>query len=62
MHVPPSVHGPGSTAAVIDRLVHHSVVIELAGESYRVEHASQRAKAGLETAKSKRGKHANNGN
>jgi len=34
---------PMTTAAVIDRLVHHSVIIELSGPSYRAE-AAKRAK------------------
>jgi len=33
------------TAAAIDRLVHHSVIIELNIPSYRVEHAKQRQQA-----------------
>jgi DNA replication protein DnaC len=34
---------PMTTAAAIDRLVHHSVIVELSGPSYRVE-AAKRAK------------------
>jgi DNA replication protein DnaC len=33
------------TAAAIDRLVHHSVIIELNIPSYRVEHAKQKQQA-----------------
>ena len=32
---------PMTTAAVIDRLVHHSVIIELNLKSYRMEHAKK---------------------
>lgn len=35
---------PMTTAAAIDRLVHHSVVLELNVPSYRLEHAKQRPK------------------
>jgi DNA replication protein DnaC len=38
---------PMTTAAAIDRLVHHSVILELTGASVRVEHAqAERANAG----------------
>lgn len=30
---------PVTTAAAIDRLVHHSIILELDGESYRMQHA-----------------------
>jgi DNA replication protein DnaC len=33
---------PMTTAAAIDRLVHHATIVELAGESYRNEMAQQR--------------------
>jgi DNA replication protein DnaC len=36
---------PMTTAAAIDRLVHHSIIVELTGESYRME------KAGVEAEK-----------
>ena len=35
---------PMVTAAAIDRLVHHSVIIELNIESYRMEEARKRSK------------------
>src|SRR3984893_13500170 len=38
------------TAAAIDRLVHHSVIIELNIPSYRVEHAKMNQKAAAEAA------------
>jgi len=38
---------PMTTAAAIDRLVHHAVILELDGESYRAEHAKgQKQKGG----------------
>ena len=41
---------PMTTAAAIDRLVHHSVIVELNVPSYRAEQAkSRRAKAATET-------------
>ena len=36
---------PMTTAAAIDRLVHHAVILELTGESYRTEAAEKRNKA-----------------
>lgn len=36
---------PMTTAAAIDRLVHHATILELAGESYRSETAKQRRAA-----------------
>jgi len=33
---------PMTTAAAIDRLVHHSIILELAGTSYRATHAQKR--------------------
>lgn len=39
-----------TTMAAIDRLVHHSIVLELNGESYRAESAKQRNKKGQSTA------------
>ncbi|MBN1446450.1 MAG: ATP-binding protein [Bacteroidetes bacterium] len=49
-----------TTAAAIDRLVHHSIIIELTGESYRVEHATQQTGANVGTAKARRGKSTKN--
>lgn len=40
---------PMTTAAVIDRLVHHSVILELNIKSYRVEKAKRRKKGGEES-------------
>lgn len=37
---------PMTTAAAIDRLVHHSIILELDNESYRAQHARQRRKGG----------------
>ena len=37
-------HDPMTTAAAIDRLVHHSVVLELNVPSYRAEQAGKRRK------------------
>lgn len=34
--------GPMTTAAAIDRVVHHSTILELSGESYRAEAAQER--------------------
>jgi DNA replication protein DnaC len=34
-----------TTAAAIDRLVHHATILELVGESYRTEAARQRNNA-----------------
>ena len=42
-----------TTAAVIDRLVHHSVIIELNVPSYRVETAEQTKSAGQPRNRSK---------
>lgn len=42
---------PTTTAAAIDRLVHHSVIIELNLESYRLEESRKQRKAALETTK-----------
>ena len=36
---------PMTTAAAIDRLVHHSVILEFNGKSVRAEHAEQRQRA-----------------
>jgi hypothetical protein len=36
------VRDPMTTASAIDRLVHHSVILELNVASYRMEHAKQR--------------------
>jgi len=38
---------PVTTAAAIDRLVHHSIIIELDGESYRMKHAKNKQRKGL---------------
>jgi DNA replication protein DnaC len=35
---------PLTTAAAIDRLVHHSIILELDGQSYRMEHAKTQKK------------------
>ena len=37
---------PMTTAAAIDRLVHHAVILELTGHSYRAKGAKKRAAAG----------------
>jgi DNA replication protein DnaC len=42
---------PTTTAAAIDRLVHHSVIIELNLDSYRLEESRKQRKAALETNK-----------
>ena len=39
---------PMATAAAIDRLVHHAVILELAVPSYRTEHAKRRTAAAKE--------------
>jgi len=38
---------PMTTAAAIDRIVHHAVILELSGSSYRSEAASKRAKGAV---------------
>ncbi len=43
-------HDPMTTAAAIDRLVHHSVILEMTGDSIRNEEAKQRMAAGLEVS------------
>ena len=43
---------PTTTAAAIDRLVHHSVIIELNLESYRLEESRKQRKAAQENSKS----------
>jgi hypothetical protein len=45
---------PMTTAAAIDRLVHHSVILEMTGTIVRAETAEQAKKEGTTTA---RGKH-----
>ena len=35
---------PMTTAAAIDRIVHHSIILELVGKSYRAHEAEQRSK------------------
>ena len=42
---------PMTTAAAIDRLVHHATIIEMVGESVRAEEAAARAKQAAEAAK-----------
>lgn len=37
---------PITTAAAIDRLVHHSIILELDGESYRMQHAKTKKQKG----------------
>jgi len=37
---------PMTTAAAIDRLVHHSIILELDGESYRMQHAKTNKQKG----------------
>jgi DNA replication protein DnaC len=37
---------PMTTAAAIDRLVHHSIILELDGESYRIQHAKNKKQKG----------------
>lgn len=37
---------PMTTAAAIDRLVHHSIILELDGDSYRVQHAKNKKQKG----------------
>ena len=36
---------PMTTAAAIDRLVHHATILELTGESYRSDAANQRGRS-----------------
>ena len=38
-----------TTAAAIDRLVHHALILELDGESYRAKNAKERKQKGGET-------------
>ena len=40
------VQDPMTTAATIDRVVHHSVILELNVKSYRAEAAHQRTRSG----------------
>jgi DNA replication protein DnaC len=35
-----------TTAAAIDRLVHHSIILELDGDSYRMAHAKNQKNKG----------------
>ncbi len=37
---------PVTTAAAIDRLVHHSIILELDGDSYRMQHAKNKKQKG----------------
>jgi len=37
---------PMTTAAAIDRLVHHSIILELDGDSYRMTHAKNQKNKG----------------
>ena len=39
---------PMTTAAAIDRLVHHSIILELDGDSYRMQHAKSKKQKGSE--------------
>ena len=39
---------PMTTAAAIDRLVHHSIILELDGDSYRMQHAKTKKQKGSE--------------
>lgn len=39
---------PITTAAAIDRLVHHSIILELDGDSYRMQHAKNKKQKGGE--------------
>jgi len=39
---------PMTTAAAIDRLVHHAIILELDGESYRMQHAKTKKQKGGE--------------
>ena len=39
---------PMTTAAAIDRLVHHSIIVELDGDSYRMQHAKTKKQKGGE--------------
>ncbi len=41
---------PMTTAAAIDRLVHHATIVEMVGESVRAEEAAQHAKDHRKTA------------
>jgi DNA replication protein DnaC len=45
-----------TTADANDRLVYDSIIIELTGESYRVEHTTQQTGENVESAKARRGK------
>ena len=47
---------PMTTAAAIDRLVHHSTIIEMAGKSVRAEEAKRRNNGGKTPPKKKNGK------
>ena len=50
----------GTTAAVIDRLVHHSVILEMTGTSVRADAAEQAKKEGATTVTGRttaKGKH-----
>ena len=42
---------PMTTAAAIDRLVHHSIILELNLNSYRIEHSQIQQQSGNEIAK-----------
>lgn len=37
---------PMTTAAAIDRLVHHSIILELDGDSFRMQHANNKKQKG----------------
>lgn len=40
-----------TTAAVVDRLVHHATILELNAESYRIAQAKQKQTGGKSTKK-----------
>lgn len=40
---------PMTTAAAIDRLIHHAVILEVTGTSYRTEEAKKRAEPATTT-------------
>ncbi len=45
---------PMTTAAVIDRLVHHSIILELNVASYRLEQSKKNKAASAKTAENRR--------
>ena len=50
---------PMTTAAAIDRLVHHSTILELTGKSYRNEEAEQRRSSVSSRGRTRDGESAN---